>query len=176
MRWRLLIEEYGADLTYIKGENNIVADTLSRLELLPSTSEESHHHGTLLQLFTGDTIKDMRENRTKIYPLRLRDIDKAQQNDTDLLNALQRDNTDFHLKDFRGGGKPLTLICKDNRIVVPKILQQQIAQWYHVNLMHPGITRTHAHVSRANVINAQLRNGDMYHLKQQNITPGIWYA
>ena len=56
MRWRLLIEEFGADLTYIKGENNIVADALSRLDLIPSSEQESFHHGTLLQLFTGDTI------------------------------------------------------------------------------------------------------------------------
>ncbi len=33
MRWRLIIEEFGPKLTYIKGENNIVADALSRLDL-----------------------------------------------------------------------------------------------------------------------------------------------
>jgi hypothetical protein len=31
MRWRLLLEEYGPELIYIKGENNIVADALSPL-------------------------------------------------------------------------------------------------------------------------------------------------
>jgi len=142
MRWRLLIEEYGADLTYIKGENNIVADALSRLELLDDKVEESNHHGTLLQLFTGDTIKDMKENVDTIYPLRLKNIDKAQKNDQSLLNELKSENSQYELKDFRGGEKNLTLICKNNRIVVPKKLQQRIARWYHTNLMHPGITRT----------------------------------
>jgi len=33
MRWRLIIEEFGPELRYIKGEHNIVADTLSRLEI-----------------------------------------------------------------------------------------------------------------------------------------------
>ena len=33
MRWRLLIEEFGPELIYIKGENNIVADALSRMDL-----------------------------------------------------------------------------------------------------------------------------------------------
>ena len=33
MRWRLLIEEFGPKLLYIKGEKNIVADALSRLGL-----------------------------------------------------------------------------------------------------------------------------------------------
>ena len=31
MRWRLLLEEYGVQLRYIKGEHNIVADAFSRL-------------------------------------------------------------------------------------------------------------------------------------------------
>ena len=29
MRWRLILEEFGPELKYIKGENNIVADALS---------------------------------------------------------------------------------------------------------------------------------------------------
>ena len=33
MRWRLVLEEFGPDLQYIKGERNVVADALSRLEI-----------------------------------------------------------------------------------------------------------------------------------------------
>ena len=33
MRWRLIIEDFGPELKYIKGENNVVADALSRLEM-----------------------------------------------------------------------------------------------------------------------------------------------
>ena len=33
MRWRLVLEEFGPDLQYIKGENNVVADALSRLDI-----------------------------------------------------------------------------------------------------------------------------------------------
>ena len=32
MQWRLYIEEYSPDLQYIKGEKNVVADALSRLD------------------------------------------------------------------------------------------------------------------------------------------------
>src|SRR5687768_15324590 len=35
MRWRLYIEEYSPDLQYIKGEKNVVADALSRLDMEP---------------------------------------------------------------------------------------------------------------------------------------------
>ena len=31
--WRLILEEYGPDIEYIKGEKNIVADPLPRLPL-----------------------------------------------------------------------------------------------------------------------------------------------
>ena len=33
MQWRLYIEEYSSDLQYIKGEKNVVADALSRLDM-----------------------------------------------------------------------------------------------------------------------------------------------
>ena len=31
MRWRLLLEEYGPEIEYIKGPKNVVTDALSRL-------------------------------------------------------------------------------------------------------------------------------------------------
>jgi RNase H-like domain found in reverse transcriptase len=43
MRWRLILEEYGPELHYIKGESNVVADALSRLDMLadhPVSKEE----------------------------------------------------------------------------------------------------------------------------------------
>ena len=36
MRWRLILEEFGPELKYIKRENNVVADALSRLENIPN--------------------------------------------------------------------------------------------------------------------------------------------
>ena len=33
MRWRLVLEEFGSELKYIKGENNVVADALPRLNM-----------------------------------------------------------------------------------------------------------------------------------------------
>ena len=36
MRWRLILEEFGPELKYIKGENNFVSDALSRLENSPN--------------------------------------------------------------------------------------------------------------------------------------------
>ena len=36
MRWRLILKEFSPELKYIKGENNIVANALSRLEKSPN--------------------------------------------------------------------------------------------------------------------------------------------
>ena len=32
MRWRLILKAFGPELKYIKGENNVISDALSRLE------------------------------------------------------------------------------------------------------------------------------------------------
>ena len=44
LRWRLIIEEYGPDIEYTKGEKNIVADALSRISL--NGKEETTHNST----------------------------------------------------------------------------------------------------------------------------------
>jgi len=40
MRWHLILEEYLPVLIYLKGEHNIVADALSRLELLTPENQQ----------------------------------------------------------------------------------------------------------------------------------------
>ena len=44
MRWRLILEEYGPTLEYIKGEKNIVADALSRLGMVKEPYEDPQDH------------------------------------------------------------------------------------------------------------------------------------
>ena len=45
LRWRLILEQYGPDIKYIKGEKNIVADAQSRLPLNGNqeTTQKSTH-------------------------------------------------------------------------------------------------------------------------------------
>ena len=56
MQWRLILEEYGPDLQYIKGENNIVADALSCLDLDTSTSPLINQQEIMLILECYDTF------------------------------------------------------------------------------------------------------------------------
>ena len=38
--WRLVLEEYGPELKYIKGEHNVVADALSCLDMIKEEDQE----------------------------------------------------------------------------------------------------------------------------------------
>jgi hypothetical protein len=129
MRWRLILEEFGPELNYIKGETNIVADALSRLEL---SVEKSPDH--LAMSFGLD-------QNAFDFPIAFTNIKLEQQNDTALRN-IASNNPHYHLKSFHGGGKPLMLICKKDKIVIPKLLERRIVSWYHTQLCHPGETRT----------------------------------
>jgi hypothetical protein len=60
MRWRLIIEEYGPELKYIKGERNIVAGALSHLDMSSNKSHNSEetYMAELFGLDSEDTPKD----------------------------------------------------------------------------------------------------------------------
>ena len=75
LRQRLLIEEYGAELVYVKGESNVVADTLSRLPIQEAKNNE---------LFLNRRVF---ENQIS-FPLDLEIIKKSQENDEQLKRLL----------------------------------------------------------------------------------------
>ena len=79
MRWRLILEEFGPELKYIKGENNVVADALSCLEKIPN--QEILNFSELY----GYDDEDMHDSS---YPIRYHDIAKAQETDAKLNQKL----------------------------------------------------------------------------------------
>ena len=72
MRWRLTLKEFGPELKYIKGEKNVVADALSRLEM--SDNQEILNISELY----GYDDEDL---PASAYPIRYHDIAKAQKSD-----------------------------------------------------------------------------------------------
>lgn len=137
MRWRLIIEEFGPTFHYVKGESNVVADALSRLEMLPSPAASPTDVtpvALMAELYGAD-------NDDVIFPLTFDNIMNQQKKD----NVLQKqvaDSSQYHFKSFRGGGKAINLICRNDKIVVPSNLQKELVSWYHTQLCHPGETRT----------------------------------
>ena len=79
MSWRLILKEFGPEFKYIKGENNIVANTLSRLEM--SDNQE------ILNIFElyGYDDEDLPDSA---YPIHYHDIAKSQETDSKLQQNL----------------------------------------------------------------------------------------
>ena len=137
MRWRLYIEEYSPDLQYIKGEHNVVADALSRLEIMDTPFEDTQESFLgLMECFAK------KPEVSDFHPLNYRHLQIAQDKDKTMLKILKMENTQYVLKDFHGGGKTISLICYKEKIVIPALLQRHVIMWYHTTLCHPGINRT----------------------------------
>ena len=100
MRWRLILEEFGPELKYIKGENNAVADALSRLEKSPNQEILN-----ISELYGYDD-EDMPDSA---YPIRYHDIAKAQETDAKLQQNLVS-HKDYTLDTFCGDDKDHRLI------------------------------------------------------------------
>ena len=134
MRWRLVLEEFGPDLQYIKGERNIVADALSRLEI-----DDDQEIFNISECFGFDD-DDLPPNS---FPIRYKDIAKEQKANAALQRKLKT-HKDYSEATFRGGDNDHILICHNGKIALPPSLQQKTIDWYHQILCHPGITRTEA--------------------------------
>jgi hypothetical protein len=145
MRWRLCIEEYSPQLRYIKGENNVVADALSRLELTSEPMEDLFFTEELRSEFYCYDIEDMDSDD---YPLTYESIGKAQSSDKDILKELQKDKPKYELLPFHIAGKMRELVCHNEKIVIPKSKHKQVVEWYHHYLGHPGINRTEEMISQ----------------------------
>ena len=145
MRWRLVLEEYDPELRYIKGEQNIVADALSRLDLddtipLPNVNESNF----MAECFNVYGT----EFPSEYYPLHMSTIAHYQKDDA-ALQKLVRGNPLYSLKDFKSSDKTYKVwVFKDTRVVVPTKLQKRAVTWYHTTLMHPGETRTEATIAQ----------------------------
>ena len=105
MRWRLILEEFGPELKYIKGENNVVSDALSRLEM--SDNQEIINISELY----GYDDKDLPDIA---HPIFYHDIAKGQKTDAKLQQKLVPQK-DYTLDTFRGGDQNHHFICRNNK-------------------------------------------------------------
>ena len=121
MRWRLLLEEFGPTLTYIKGEHNIVADALSRLDL----TEEDINTENL------DVVLNFTEELPKVsFAVTSTRVAREQHKEKATTDALAANTST--VKTFRGGNEQWDLAIFKDKIVIPKALQKHLVNWYHV--------------------------------------------
>ena len=121
MRWHLILEEFGPELKYIKGENNAVANAISRLEI-----SDNKNIFSISEIYGYDD-EDMSDSA---YLIRFRDITNAYKTDAKLKQNLVS-HKDYTLDTFRGGDKYHRLICRNNKICLPAALQKKSVDWYH---------------------------------------------
>ena len=137
MRWRLILEEYGPELNYIKGVKNVVADALSRLGMKDENPPDCDALFTNV-VFSNEEKEELPDDA---FPLVFKQIMEAQQKDKALLKKLEQ-HSEYRIKSFRGGGKKRSLIVKGDKIVIPQSLTKRTTMWYHEQLCHPGELRT----------------------------------
>eukprot|EP00804_Cyclotella_cryptica_P013263 CCRYP_007025-RA/>CCRYP_007025-RA protein AED:0.37 eAED:0.69 QI:0/0/0/1/0.33/0.5/4/0/454 len=146
-RWRLLLEEYGPTIVYIKGIHNTVADAISRLDYGPVIDDRStwmtfaqcwcYHNTSQPETSLASTQESMnqvfanRNEEDSIYPLTTREIAEAQQEDESLLNKGYSTQLVENIK----------VLCKEGKMVIPASLQHRAVAWFHHYLQHPGTKR-----------------------------------
>jgi len=112
--------------------NNIVADALSRLGI----AEEEF----AAEAFAGELVDEEEEFPTG-YPLSYKEIVFRQKKDRALQNKFRMQPELYIKKPYTFSASTYELITKNDKIYVPKALQQKCAKWYHLTLMHPGEKR-----------------------------------
>ena len=135
LRQRLVVEEYGAEIIYIKGTHNIVADALSRIPIMDGRVSAS--------AVKEEKFLQRRAFEDEIpFPLDLQRISELQKDDNHL-ERLMRDRRSNHRikRDDHQGTK---LWMYNGKVFVPKEARAPMAEWFHENLLHAGPQRTSA--------------------------------
>ena len=139
MRWRLILEEYGPELRYIKGPHNIVADAFSRLPMVDDDANQELSHLDVAELNAELYAYDV-EDAPDSFPLTYAKIANGQENDEEL-QALYRRRDLYDKKEFKFADETYNLIVREGKICIPKNLVKRAIDWYHQTLAHPGETR-----------------------------------
>ena len=123
IRQRLLLEEYGAEIKHISGDQNIVADAISRLNY---ETAEVHKVENYL-------VSEL-ENVNDFDALQLPNIARVH----------AENKTKFVRYNKRIEPCSTLLYVHNDWIVVPHKLRNTMLNWYHESLLHPGMNRMKA--------------------------------
>ena len=111
MRWRLVLEEFGPELVYLKGESNVVADALSRLDI--KEPDELFNLNDDIGYDDDDLPDDS-------FPLSYEYIHQAQRSDRKLMKLLKDSPSEYQKVEYPvGEGKTIKLVCRGRKISVP---------------------------------------------------------
>ncbi len=133
IRWRHLLEEYSPQWEYVKGENNVVADALSRLPI--DTTQTANIENDEYDAYAFVTTEEIVDAQ---FPMSPKVLYHYQQKDKKILEAYNSQHKNIGECVIEGHN----LITYKDKVYVPEPLRKRIAEWYHEYLCHPGQTRT----------------------------------
>jgi hypothetical protein len=140
-RWRLILEEYGPDICYIKGEENCAGGALSHLPTTETDQKWPACTDAENGLFELLTNSERGEAEPMVgFPLDLVEVQQLQnvelnnKPDKVIYKLLQDPNSQWHWVTLDG----VKLVMYQGKIYVLPALQKQTLDWYHHFLCHPG--------------------------------------
>ena len=163
-RWRIYIEEYHPTFHYVKGTDNAIADSISRLPRLESLVEDDIDIGPKSPTSTSTSTFSIELDDEPLltcflnhpiltdniqYPLDYNLIHDRQLLDIQLILNQQTHPLKFPSINFHD----IFLICFVKnpgdtwRIAIPTSLLDPIINWYHQMLAHVGMTRLNATIA-----------------------------
>lgn len=156
LRWRLYLEDFHPTFIHLKGQDNTIADGLSRAPLQerqtgPMTDAASSDLFFALDLFIFYPPDDPQDNTG--YPMDFDTIAQAQDQDQALIQARARNPDQYTELDFPTANGLQTLLCyrrnaqDEWRICIPQDLLPAIVNWYHHVLGHVGSDRLYRSIS-----------------------------
>ena len=139
MRWRLILEEFGPDIVHIKGEENIVADAMSRLptatknqrELSTDAPGSSDEVSAEKEVFVLDDDESFPLNLSLVQWTQQLELNKTKNKIKQLLNDKK---SGYNVMTIDG----IELVTYEGRIYVPTALRNRTMTWYHYFMNHPG--------------------------------------
>ena len=149
MRWRLILEEFGPDIRHISGEDNLVADAISRLPTANKDQIEicTDTHDPLSK--TLSELENLVLEEDEGFPLNLPAVQKAQEKelnkkDSKLKQLINDKKSGLNVTTLDG----IEIVTYEDKIYVPKILRKRTIEWYHYFLNHPGGDRLYKTINR----------------------------
>jgi len=121
--WRLIVEEYSPTIFYVKGVHNIIANILSRVPQQDAPVPEIIETCFLME--------------TENFPLAFAIIAQAQAYDKKLQETLNQ----FPMEYKQCIHCAQLIIYFKNKIFIPVELWSRLIEWYHEQLLHPGVLR-----------------------------------
>jgi RNase H-like domain found in reverse transcriptase len=139
--WQLLLEEYSPEIVHVKGNDNVIADTLSHMEAnfkegwLPESTDTPRNvcAYTISNLLLNENISTIASNAattfatqkdmdTELFPMLLELIAKEQKGNQYIQKIIETGNRPLKEQTIEG----VPLLTLENWIIIPEVLQQHI--------------------------------------------------